>query len=101
MGGRGVILGRLGAVLEPAWGRLGAVLGPSCAVLGRLGASWSRLGPVLGPSWDVLGHLEDVLNLIFVAKGIQTEAFHLGWHFLLDLCLICPPKIDSRTLKNH
>ena len=70
-------------------------------VLGRVGGILGRLGVVLGPSWDVLGHLEDVLNLIFVAKGTQTEAFHLGLHVLLDFCLICRPKIDSRTLKNH
>ena len=33
---------------------------------GVLGSSWG----VLRASWNVLGHLEDVLNLIFVAKGI-------------------------------
>ena len=80
--------GRLGGVLEhlqPSWGRPGGVsgvLGRPGVIVSRLGASlgpsWGRLGPFLGPSWDVLEHLEDVLNLIFVAKGIQTEAFYLG-----------------------
>ena len=42
LGRPGVIVSRLGAVLEPAWGRLGADLGPSWAVLGR--AVLGRLG---------------------------------------------------------
>ena len=40
----GVILGRLGAVLEPSWGRLGPSWGHLGAVLGRLGAILGRLG---------------------------------------------------------
>ena len=45
LGRPGVIVSRLGAVLELAWGRLGAVLGLSWAVLTP---SWARPGAVLG-----------------------------------------------------
>ena len=45
LGRPGVIVSRLGAVLDPSWGRLGAVLGLSWAVLGPF---WARPGAVLG-----------------------------------------------------
>ena len=95
------VLGRPGTFwgdLRLSWTRLGGVLGPSWGVLKP---SWARLGAVFGWSWGVLGRLGGVLGLIFVVKGIQMEAFYLGCNFLIDVCSICPPKIDSRTLKNR
>ena len=56
------------------------------------GASWRRLGASWGRPGGVLGRPGDILGLLFEAKGIQNEALHLGWHFLIDFCPICPPK---------
>ena len=58
----------------------GAVLGGVLAASwGVLEVSWGALGRLLarGPSWGRL-------RLDFLAKYSKIEAFHLGWHFLMD-----------------
>ena len=57
-----------------------------------LGARLGHLGRILEHLIVVFGSLRGVLGLIFVAKGIQNEAFHLGWHFFINFCPICVQK---------
>ena len=71
------------------------------SILPRLGVSWPHLGKVWEGPWPVLGRLGGVLERLcgalgqlFEAIGSQIEAFHLGWHFQMDLYPIFGPKVD-------
>ena len=97
-------------VLGVSWGCLGGILGASWGVLRRLGrilgvfeASWGLLwgvlGADLGASWGSLGASWGHLVPDFQPKGWLNVGYDLGYHFVIDFCLVLLPKMDSHIHK--